>query len=510
MGIALNRPLQPEGVAWKTCATVLPFLLLYWFNIAHHTLFFDEVNAWAISAASPDLKTLFHFVHFEGHPWLWYFVLWFPSRLTHDPLAMKWLEAAIGTAILVVVGVRAPLTFWQRALILSSYFLMWEYTVMCRMYSVMLLLMLLYVQRRVRRPESIVGNCVLLGLVGNSDMTGVLLSSALLLEYAVATHESTARREWLRRWMMGLGAYAALVGAAVATLWPSKQISWQSSGHLGADALERHRIHWTLGNVIAAPWWPISPKFPHHFWETTTKDAHWLYLLIPVVLLTYWITFRRDRSLLVLMAATLVLGFAFADVVYKGNVRNWGIAFVTFVVGLWIQGARQTRDGVAPGRWTLPTYGLLGLSAVAGVLAVVGSWSRPFSRARDTAVWLKQNNPAGSPLMGLPDVSFASVAEEMQQPVYFLECGCVDTFKLFSKDRESVPEGDLAARVNQAMKDLHTHEVTFVLYRPLKQDDLERLREADLETEPLASFSGAEITTENFFVYRIRAVGAAA
>src|ERR1700761_9444011 len=181
--------------AWKALAVVLPFLILFWANEAHHTMFFDEVNAWAISASSPTLSKLFYFVHYEGHPWLWYFILWFPSRLTHDPVGMKWVEAVLGTAIILILGLLSPFTYKQRALILCSYFLMWEYTVMCRMYSVMLLLVLLYVMRRVRRPEGVMGSCALLGLAGNTDMTGVLLSSALLVEYAYSSYMSVQREE---------------------------------------------------------------------------------------------------------------------------------------------------------------------------------------------------------------------------------------------------------------------------------------------------------------------------
>jgi hypothetical protein len=117
-------PRQP--FAWKALAVVLPFLILFWVNIAHHTMFFDEINAWAISAASPTLSKLFYYVHFEGHPWLWYFILWGPSRLTHDPVAMKWVEAAFGTAILLIIGMLSPFTLKQRALVLSSYFLVWS------------------------------------------------------------------------------------------------------------------------------------------------------------------------------------------------------------------------------------------------------------------------------------------------------------------------------------------------------------------------------------------------
>jgi hypothetical protein len=491
--------------AWKTLAVVLPFLLLFWINIAHHAPFFDELNAWAISAASPTLSKLFYYVHYEGHPWLWYFILWFPSRLTHDPVGMKWVEAALGTAIILIVGLLSPLTLRQRALILCSYFLVWEYTVMCRMYSVMLLLVLLYVVRRVRKPQGVVLSCALLGLAGNTDMTGVLLSSALLIEYAYSSYFACAgdeRAAMIRRWIAGLLVYVALIGLSVATLWPSKDISWQSSGHLGSQALDRHRIDAAVGNMIAAPWWPISPKFPHHFWETSVVDAKWLYLLMPFVLWGYWKTFRGRRNLLMLMCVTLVLGILFADMVYAGRVRHWGIAFVSFVVGLWLDGARRGDEGEQRIEWSRWTYFLLGLSAVAGVFAIVGSWAHPFSRAKEAALWLQRNEPNAA-LVGDGDVSFASVAEEMQRPVYFLECRCVDTFKLFSKEREAFLEPELGLRLNLAMHDLHTNELVFVFYRPLKDEDVDELQNAGLKAAPLTSFPGADSALESFYIYRI-------
>lgn len=506
----IDAPVRLRESTWKTLAVILPFLLLFWLNIAHHTMFFDEVNAWGISAASPDLKTLFHYVHFEGHPWLWYFILWFPSRLTHDPVGMKWVEAALGTAIILVIGTLSPFTYKQRALILSSYFLLWEYTVMCRMYSVMLLLVLFYVWRRARSLDGVVGNCVLLGLAGNTDMTGVLLAGALLVEYAYSswteTPQATRATEWralARRWAPGLLVFVALVGLSVASLWPAKQISWQSSGHLGSQALNRHRIDRSVGDMIAAPWWPISTKFPHHFWETNVTEAHWLYLLIPVVLYGYWRIFRRDRNLLLLMGCTLVFGMLFADVVYEGRVRHWGICFVAFLVGLWIQGARARYVEHRAVRWSSWAYALLGLSAAAGVFALVGSWNHPFSQARETAMWLKQNYPENAPIVGDGDVTFASVAEEMQRPVYFLECGCVDTFKLFSRDREMFPESELPQRFEHAMNDLHTQDLVFVFYRPFTPQDLEGLERAGLTSTPIRSFTGADAYLESYWVYRI-------
>ena len=493
--------------AWKALAVASPFIILFWINIAHHTMFFDEVNAWAISAASPTLSKLFYYVHYEGHPWLWYFILWFPSRLTHDPVAMKWVEAVLGTAIILIVGLVSPFTLKQRALILCGYFLVWEYTVMCRMYSVMLVLVLLYVVRRVRKPEGVVLSCTLLGLAGNTDMAGMLLATALLIEYAYSSYFGVAKDERaavVRRWIPGLLAYAALVGLSVATLWPSKDISWQSSGHLGAKALDRHRIDASFGNMIAAPWWPISPQFPHRFWETTVVDAHWLYYLVPFVLFVYWVTFRRDRNLLLLMGCTLSFGIVFADVVYVGRPRHWGIAFVSFIIGMWIRDGRDQVAGKTRVAWSPWTYSLLGLSALAGLVALVSSWHRPFSRARETAAWIRRNEPANVAVTGMPDVSFASLAEELQQPAYFPECECVSSFKLFSKSSEDYDESNYPRALNGAMKTLRTDSLVFAHFMPLQPDDIQRIESAGMSVTPIATFSNADMVSENFVLYDIR------
>jgi hypothetical protein len=503
----LNQTAAPSRLpfAGKALVVVLPFLILFWVNLAHHTMFFDEVNAWGISAASPTLSKLFYYVHYEGHPWLWYFILWFPSRLTHDPVAMKWVEAAFGTAILLIIGLLAPFNLKQRALILGSYFLVWEYTVMCRMYSVMLLLVLLYVVRRVRNPSGVIGNCILLGLAGNTDLTGVLLSSALLVEYAYSSYfdvPSGDRRGVVKRWVPGLLVYVALIGLSVATLWPSKQISWQSSGHLGAQAFNRHRIDRSFGDMIAAPWWPVSPEFPHHFWETSVQDARWLYVLVPIVLFAYWKTFRRNRNLLLLMGVTLALGIVFADVVYEGRPRHWGIAFISFVVGLWLQRASIGVEGRSS-RWSQWTYLLLGLSTAAGVLAIIGSWIHPFSRAREAATWVRTSLPPDVVVTGAPDVSFASLAEEMQRPVYFLECQCFDTFKLFARDREDFDQEEIPVRVNRALDLLGRNEILFSFMEPFKAENIQSLQAAGLMVEPVKTFDGADMKSENYYFYRI-------
>lgn len=505
-----SRTTSAPGRRWLAeLAWTLPFLVLYWLNIAHHQLWFDELNAWAIAAASPNLSTLFRYVHFEGHPWLWYFVLWLPSRINAAPVMMKWTEVWIGTAAYLVIAFKSPFTRLEKVLIYLSYFIVFEYTVMSRMYGIMLVMALLYVARRAEKPNGVVGLALLLGVMANTDLTGMMLSGALLLEYAYVSWSDRKRGEAgdvsHRRQMAALLVYFALVAISLYTLLPAKEISWQSNNGLFFEAARPAKIARCFVNMTAAPWWPINGEFPRRFWETDVRSQRWLELLAPLVLLAYWHCFRRERRAQLLMALTLCFGIAFADIVYIGRVRHWGIGVVSFLVSLWLMRAKlnQTQAEGPPHRLPVSAYALLGLSVIAGVTAVVSSWMHPFSQSARAAQWLRENHLADAALVGEPDVSFSSVAEQLQRPVYFLECGCVDRFKLFSADRGAYPIKELPDRLALAAKNLHTNQLIFFRWRKLEPEEIEQLAQRSMSVSKLAVIDGADSWLENYHIYRI-------
>ena len=507
---SVRLPADSRSSPWRgNLLLTLPFLVLYWSDLYHHDGFFDEINAWAISATSPNLSVLFHRVHFEGHPWLWYFILWFPSRLTHNPAAMKWIIGPVSTAILLVIGMLTPFTRIQKAIILSGYFVVFEYTVMNRMYGIIFLLALLFTWRKLRKPDSVVLNVLMLGVMANVDMTGVLLSGALLLEYAYDRWDAHRKLGWgrslIRQSTVAVLIYVTMVGISGLSVIPSKQISYQAGTPIGSMALIPKHVVRVVTNMVAAPWWPINPAFPRRFQETDTSKQNLLMLLAPFVLYAYWRIFRRDRNLLILMCLTLSFGILFADIVYVGRVRHWGISFISFLICLWIQRVRRVEAGDPHAdSWSRWTYALLGASVVAGILATASSWYRPYSQARAAAEWIKTNEPGNVALVGQPDVSFATVAERLDRPVYFLECNCVDTFKQFSKDREMYTEDLTADHLLVAYRKMGN--LVFLFYRPFTEDDLVYLQKDGLKATPLVQFPGADSEMESYYIYRITGI----
>jgi len=203
------------------------------------------------------------------------------------------------------------------------------------------------------------------------------------------------------------------------------------------------------------------------------------------------------------MGATLVIGILFADLVYAGSPRHWGIAVVAMMVGLWLRSAQQKeKNGIAL-PWSVWTYGLLGISTLAGGFAIAGSWMHPFSRAREAAQWLRNNESPSIVPLGMPDTSFTSVAVELQSPVYFVECDCIDTFKLFSKYRENYDESDLPKLLQRASVTLRTKKLVFLFYRPLEDDDLGPLKQANIQTKLLVSFPDADTVLEDYYIYEV-------
>ncbi len=475
----------------------LPFVVLFWFNLAHHELWLDELNAWGISAASPTLKALFANVHYEGHPWLWYFVLWIPSRFTHDPIAMKWVEALIGTAIYLVIGLLSPFTRLQKVLIFLNYFVAFEYTVISRTYGLMLLFALFYVCRRTAKPRAFLGNMTLLGALANTDMTGILLSGALLLEYAAS--EWSQRRDLPMRRVLGAClVYVAMLLFSVHTLVPAPDISWMTTGHMFSQARNfRHLVH-SIGDVVVAAWWPLASGYPHQFWNTDVDFHRSAVVFIPFVLVGLWWVFRHQRNLLLLVGATLVFATCFAHLIYIGYVRHWGLGVVAFLLALWIYCSpladRRAISSVG--------YLFLVIAAIKGTAAIAASWTHPFSETANVAQWLREHHLDHGPIAGSSDYDLAGVAEQLQRPVYFLDCNCVDTYMKFAHRRDGLTPDQIPGRILRAYESLHARRLVLVMDSPLSPGDMDRLAVNGLGTQPLAQFSGSEDHLD-FYLYQV-------
>lgn len=492
--------LQSSGTPVTTrLLRMLPFLILFYIQLVHHQLWRDEINAWGLVVASPTLRALFGNVHYEAHPAFWYVLLYPASKLTHAPWMMKLVEGFIGTGIYLMLALASPLRRAEQILVYCSYFVLFEYTVMSRMYSLMLLFALVYLWSRLKYPDRLLQNAFLLGIVANTDLTGMILSGALLLEYLADSLQR--RREFavptFAQMLQSAVVYVAMVGLSAATLWPSKQISWRTTGHVGMYLHSKVHLVYSVLNYLSLPWFPVHRSFPHEFWDARSMARPTLYFaLLPVVVGSLIWIFRKRPRLLLLMGALALVGIIFTHVIYDGSMRHFGIIFIGFIAGIWI--LRYRHEPVSK-----LAYLLLALNAVGGAAAAYGQWSRPFVDDGAAVQWIRQNHLENTALIGAPDTHMVGVAERLQKPMYFLDCGCVDTYMKFSNRRDHYQDRDMPAALAKAVHTLQAPEMIFMTYEPIKAADLQALQHESISVDPLAQFTRGDLVDEHFFLYKV-------
>jgi len=478
-----------------------PFITLFLIQLVHHEMWRDELYAFGIAVASPTLSSVFWHLHYEGHPWLWYALLWVVSRFTTSPVGMKALQAVIGTAIYLVIGVGSPFSRLEKILLFLCYYISFEYTVISRMYGVVLLLTLVYIRQRTLHPERVLRGALLLGLMASTDMMAVFLSGALFIEYnfsALAVRDM-ASGPGKRQLAWGALIYLGLTGLSVWSLTPRPDISWQSYGHPFQSAADPKHFFGAVVRYVVLPYFPVLR--PGSFWNAfPTHPNHHLVCLgisLPLILGSYYVLFHRHRNLLLLVGLTIVVLVAFGHLIFLGSVRHYGFTFLAFLAAIWFLRSQSPR---------LPTlaYVLLGLTAVSGIYAGLQAWQRPFSNAGSTARWLITNHLDTAPIVGTPDTAVASIAILLDRPIYMLECSCSDRYMLFSNRRDSFRESQIPDRIVTAMRELHVTSFLYLCSVPLSTEEQSAISNKGLTVKLLASFTGAQIiVNEDFHVYRI-------
>src|SRR5688572_5900249 len=121
-------------------AVTLLYVALAGAKVLRHVMWRDEWRAWMIARNSASIAELVENLRYDGHPGLWYTILYALSRIERDPLAMKLAHVAIAGAAVWIVARHSPFTRLQRLLFAFGYFAFFEYATISRAYGLGLLL----------------------------------------------------------------------------------------------------------------------------------------------------------------------------------------------------------------------------------------------------------------------------------------------------------------------------------------------------------------------------------
>jgi hypothetical protein len=420
---------------------------------ARHELWRDEIHTWTVARNAGGFWDLVSGDRrYDGHPILWYYLLYLIARLTRDPVGLH-LAAAIASVVAAVLWLRAaPLPRWLRLMLLLSYDFFYEYGVMCRSYGVGVCLTFafcaLYDRGRIRYFT--LG--VLLSLLAATSLYGTILASVMgLFLYSrglvVAAHPSIPDRWALSislNWAAGVALLAATLAFVAFTSHPPADAAvlpqWSTTPSWEGARLSAERFWWGMFPVrTAADWgWIVSSYLGQN--QTWFKPL--LPALVAVILLGCAISLRRSPRVVAMMVLGMLMMAVAQRLIYDGWLRHWGHYLILLLASVWLL-ARETRVRASMRVVQGVLAVALAVQSVTGVKALILDWRQPFSSAREAAQFIARTGRRNIPTIGDTDHPSSTVAGYLDRSFLYAQSGDVAGTVTFHNQRHGVAAPEL-------------------------------------------------------------------
>ncbi len=373
-GPSIVKPRGRNFELWMLLPAVLGLL-----GILYHEWWRDEAYTWLVVGASETVRDLVRNLGINNHPRAYYVMVWILYRAWHNPFALSLLNLSFALSAVYLFVRSAPVTRLQAILFSVSFYPLYQYGIMSRSYSLLLVLLFLYCHLRRSHPSLVVARLLVLAALAQVHLIALMAAAVLLFFDGVTVPPAI-------RWKKVNLAAAALVVLSLATS------AWQMAPSAASvPSLSNHDPSAVVAGFSNA----FVPNFG--FLNENERARHFLHRGPGLLLfLGSWILLWPQRKAL-LAYGMLTAGLAaICFVVYSGFRWHHGFYFIFMLSGLWLAGGPVLRGA----RRHVLTF-LMIIQAIVGLYAVASDVRRPYSDGRLAASFLRDNHLDRLPLVGL-------------------------------------------------------------------------------------------------------------
>lgn len=323
---------KPESHAndLNRTAIIKTILLLIWLGIVviatiRHEYWRDEVRDLSIARSVSSPFELFMATRNEGHPVLWYFLLYAGKSIVDSPYILPVLSILISFSSVFFLLFFSPFNLLTNCLLVFSSLVLFEDTVMARPYGISLLFLCIIAILYRTRKKNALWLAVMLALLANTNVQSAILTALIsLLWITDLCHEWKSGRSKKKDWKLlpafliialGLWICACSViprgNSLFMPIMNNLTLSNISSGLLIALA----RPDFSFSQLMPA----FAPPF----------------LLIFIYFLTILGLIKRPKFLVLALLSQVAFGLLF-QLVYPASARHQGVFLIFLIFLFWI------------------------------------------------------------------------------------------------------------------------------------------------------------------------------
>jgi hypothetical protein len=317
------------------------YILIAGYTMVHHELWGDEIHSWNIAKGSGNFGDLISNIKYEGHPPVWYSILWSISKFTHDLGYVQAAHLVIAASIVFIILFFSPFPFITKVLMPFGYYFLFEYAIISRNYAIGVLLAfcICLVIKKASRYKFLL-YYLLLFLMSNTHLLAILLAASLHLYFLLLNIEQKKKQSII--------ALHILLGVLI--FLPSLYFIFPpSDSQLNVQFwFNRWNIH-QLTAFIQAPLFafiPIPAWWQYNFWNQQFLIAAKAdfsvfrainFFISAIVPLVAFFVLRKNKKATILFLTNFLLSFIIAILVFPLSAERYaGFIFIGFIVAYWL------------------------------------------------------------------------------------------------------------------------------------------------------------------------------
>lgn len=398
-----------DSFACTKCAIAVSIVLAVWLTIVlsvatRHEFWRDEVRPLSLARAASSPLDLYGLTQYEGHPILWFLVLYIGTSIVDTPVVLPVASIIIGFSAVALFMLLSPFPFWFRCLFVFSALPIYEYSVMARNYGISMLLLfvgaVLY-RKRLQYPWAL---AFILALLANTNIHSAILTCLIAASWVWDTVVEKGPAASLRKRRLSSYLPFAIVVAGVVLCFVWARPKEKSIGTSGFNNVGMREIaHSCIDGLLRVDqtFYDIMPTI-----VPAVVTALLLYLAVLGLI-------QRPMLLIMAIGAQLAFGVLFRTV-YPGLYRHQGLflIFIVFLYWLFIEAVQS--DNTAKRSRVPFNIGLY----FAIVMLIVGNVAKTRILWRDVGAEQSSNKALGAFLSGSEAHRDAIIVPE---PDYLLE-----------------------------------------------------------------------------------------
>jgi hypothetical protein len=399
--------------------------------IARHEMWRDEIQTWLLIRDVGSFKELLSHLKNELHPFLWYALLYPLKFVTRNPEIIKPLHLLIASTTVYLFCRNAPFSRLNKLLFIFGYFPFFEYAIIARDYSLILLfsvlLSLMYTSDLASPDISktrLYRMTVVIFFICQTHLLGIIVGGVFAFLIAWDVFWKGERRK-----LLPLFGFLAGASIFIVQIFPPTCYYTQTFGFTHNFL----RMQLALLSVWRG-FFPLPVPFLH-FWNSNILDIsrflyylqHFLAFFVLLGSIAFVLTLKELRSaLFYCLGAISILSAIY--VTGKLGIRFPGIIFIIFILALWI-GYGKKGDVCRSKVISL----LLLIHVAAASISYYYDMKYPFSAAKQTAKFIENLRLRDPIIVAYADAATSPIAGYLNDRIYYAQANRFGSFITWDK-----------------------------------------------------------------------------